>query len=105
MSILDHWILEGKTPVKVDTMTWARWLGDEVDKRRVQYHEKDGISVSTVFLGLNHQFGNGPPLLFETMIFGGEQDQWQDRCSTWEEAEEQHKIACAIAGIGNPDEW
>jgi hypothetical protein len=27
--------------------------------------------VSTVFLGLDHNFGmNGPPILFETMVFG-----------------------------------
>jgi hypothetical protein len=25
--------------------------------------------VSTVFLGMNHQFGDGPPLLWETMVF------------------------------------
>lgn len=29
----------------------------------------DGTVVSTVFLGLDHQFGDGPPLLFETMVF------------------------------------
>lgn len=26
--------------------------------------------VSTVFLGLDHQYGEGPPLVFETMVFG-----------------------------------
>ena len=25
--------------------------------------------VSTVWLGLNHRFGDGPPLIFETMVF------------------------------------
>lgn len=25
--------------------------------------------VSTVWMGLNHQYGDGPPLIFETMVF------------------------------------
>jgi hypothetical protein len=33
--------------------------------------------VSTVFLGTNHSFGFEPPLLFETMIFGGRFDDYQ----------------------------
>lgn len=28
-----------------------------------------GRVVSTVFLGIDHSFGFGPPLLFETMVF------------------------------------
>ena len=32
------------------------------------------IFVSTVFLGLDHSFGSGPPVLFETMIFGPARD-------------------------------
>lgn len=43
--------------------------------------------VSTVFLGLDHNYsGEGPPLLFETMIFGGKLDGGQWRYSTREEA-------------------
>lgn len=52
--------------------------------------------VSTVFLGLDHQFGDGPPLVFETMIFGGEHDQEQWRYSTIEEAREGHDRAVQI---------
>lgn len=29
--------------------------------------------------------------LFETMVFGGELDQGQDRCSTYEQALKMHK--------------
>lgn len=39
------------------------------------------IYVSTVFLGLDHSFGSFgecKPVLFETMIFGGEHDQYQE---------------------------
>lgn len=44
------------------------------------------VKVSTVFLTIDHQFNDGPPVLFETMIFGGEHDQWQDRYCTYQEA-------------------
>lgn len=91
----DHYILDGHTPVACDLMTWARMF--EKADRHVAKTEKGGVKVSTVFLGLNHQYGEGPPLLFETMIFGGEHDQYQDRCSTWEQAEKMHAEACALA--------
>lgn len=97
----DHFILEGKQPVKVDLMTWAKWLND--DARIVGKTAKDDVRVSTVFLGLDHRFGSeGPPLLFETMIFGGEHDQYQERCSTWDEAEAMHTKACELASLPSP---
>lgn len=37
------------------------------------------VRVSTVFLALNHQFVNGPPILWETMVFGGPTDGDMDR--------------------------
>jgi len=46
----------------------------------------EGCRISTVFLGIDHNFGDGPPLLFETMVFGGKLDQEQDRYSTYDEA-------------------
>ena len=91
----DKFILDGKTPVPADLMTWAAWF--EKADRHVAKEERDGVRVSTVFLGLDHSFGQGPPLLFETMIFGGEHDEYQERCSTWDEAEEMHKQACELA--------
>lgn len=43
------------------------------DARRVAFTElEDGSQVSTVFLVLDHDLsGEGPPLLYETMVFGG----------------------------------
>lgn len=48
------------------------------------------VHVSTVFLGFNHSFSNGPPILFETMVFGGEHDSYQNRYVTLEEARLGH---------------
>lgn len=56
----------------------------------------DDVHVSTVFLGLDHRFGEGEPILFETMIFGGKHDEYQERYCTWNEAAEGHKRAIEL---------
>src|SRR5882757_3426775 len=90
----DKYMLQGHEAVPVnDLLEWARWF--ETAKRQIATSfPAEGVRVSTVFLGLDHSFGSsGPPILFETMIFGGEHDQYQERYSTWEEAEAGHKRA------------
>lgn len=59
------------------------------------------IHISTVFLGINHNFtGEGPPIVFESMIFGGVFDRQQRRYATWEEAEQGH-IAMLAEVLGS----
>lgn len=85
-----YYILKGKTPIPVnDLLEWASTF--EKQNCRIALDEINDIKISTVFLGLDHQFGKGKPLLFETMVFGGELDGEQDRYHTWEEAERGHK--------------
>ena len=86
----DHYILDGHQAVPVDLVTWAHWF--EKAERHVANETIGDVRISTVFLGLDHQYGPGPPLLFETMVFGGSLDQEQTRCSTWEEAEHMHAV-------------
>ncbi len=87
-----RFILEGHTAVPCeDLMEWGRWYEDNRPALRVGDDDVNGVRVSTVFLGLDHSFGEGLPLLFETMIFKGPHDGWQDRYTTWEEAELGHK--------------
>lgn len=96
-----HFILAGRETFPVsDYMQWAVQFEDSA-KRRVAQDEVNGARVSTVFLGLNHQFGDGPPLLFETMIFGGWHDQYQDRYATWDEAEIGHAQALRMVRMWN----
>lgn len=86
------YILDGKTPVPLfDTTKW----GLKVDKI-IGKDQFGSVSVSTVFLGMDHSFSGGDPVLFETMIFGGEHDQYQERYCTWDEAEKGHQIACDL---------
>ena len=66
----------------------------------------EDVSVSTVFLYMDHSFNGGTPLLFETMIFGGLHDNHQLRYSTWEDAERGHEECCqmVLAVISNDRE-
>ena len=69
----DRYILneDNQAVPEPDLLTWARWLGTA--DRTVERTQVGVWEVSTIFLGLNHSFGDGgPPLLFETMVFGGE---------------------------------
>ena len=50
--------------------------------------------VSTVFLCLDHRFDRrGPPIVFETMVFGGPMDSEQWRYCTLDEAKVGHAAA------------
>lgn len=90
-----YWKLDGHKPVPTDdVLEWAKIY--EGTGRFVAQSEICGSRISTVFLGIDHGHGSGSPLLFETMIFDGPQDQYQERCSTWEEAEAQHQEACQL---------
>lgn len=91
-----YWVLDAdKRPVKTDdALVWGRYF--ETADRVVAKDEIDGARVSTVFLGIDHNWSDGPPVLFETMIFGGDHDGHQTRSSTWEDAEADHAKACAL---------
>jgi hypothetical protein len=60
-----------------DILTWGQWMHSA--DRAVLKTDVGDVHISTVFLGLDHSFYGGPPVLWETMIFGGafDQDQWR----------------------------
>lgn len=92
----NYYRLEGHNPVPCTNREWSHWF--ETTPRHVDKTELEGdVRVSTVFLGLDHSFGDGEPLLFETMIFGGPHDGYQERCSTWDQAVEMHRNAVEVA--------
>jgi hypothetical protein len=87
-----------------DAERWARWLERHPDQRRVEVTTVDRAEVSTVFLGINHQFGEGPPLIFETMIFGGRWDQCQWRWTTRAQSLAGHdQVVAALRAGNNPN--
>jgi hypothetical protein len=101
----EHYVLYKRKVFTVDFRTWAIWF--EVYSRNrgrviksTQVDRDPPIRVSTVFLGIDHGFnfsGDRPPILFETMIFGGEHNQYMDRYPTYEEALAGHQRACELA--------
>lgn len=84
-----------------DVLEWGRFF--EKRKKRIVKQETIGhYWVSTVFLGINHGFGTGPPVLFETMVFLDKEDPHDGRESgdcerycTWDEAAAGHEVVCA----------
>jgi hypothetical protein len=86
----DHYILENGVPRPVELLEWARWF--ETADRIVEKTEiSPEVDVSTVFLGVDHNFsGRGRAILFETMVFGGPMDQEQRRYATMGEAKRGH---------------
>jgi hypothetical protein len=76
-------------------MTLQQWAEtfEDIEGRRIGYTElPGGCQVSTVWLGLDHAFGDGPPLIFESMVFGPDSSVDLDciRYSTREQAELGH---------------
>jgi hypothetical protein len=115
------YILESKTVKSVSMIEWAKWMEDVKD-RHVAYTPvavgEKKCTVSTVFLGLDHNFtghAGDRPVLFETMVFydctpyenkfGRKIDhEWEEfmrRYSTWEEAEAGHEKLVAWLKAGN----
>ena len=85
-----------------DVMTWA--VGFEGEDKRVAETTVGEYWVSTVFIGLDFGIGEGPPLIFETMIFQAEGEgsaySFQARYSTEGEAEAGHALVVAQVEAG-----
>jgi len=90
MGMKKYTLNEKGTPVhEPDLITWARWLVSA--DRKVANETIGEAEVSTVFLGTDHNWGYGPPILWETMVFGGLLDQERYQCSgNREQAEAMH---------------
>jgi hypothetical protein len=94
------YILKDGEPVPADVETFARWRQADRNAVIVALDELSpgGARVSTVFLGIDHNFScQGPPVLFETMIFGGELDGRQVRYCARDEALAGHAEMLAKA--------
>ena len=99
-----HYVLNADHTVSVasDFLAWALWF--ETANRRVARDlcHDGAVEVSTVFLGRDHGFTqDAPPILFETMVFGGSLNDEQERYATWGEAENGH--AAMVARVRSVD--
>lgn len=86
---MKYYKLVNKIPVPVDSIEEANSSFKE--NHIIKQDVIEGILVSTIFLFMDHPFNyDSAPILFETMIFGGKHDQYQERYKTYEEAETGH---------------
>ena len=87
-----YFLNEDKTYREADVFEWGQQF-EKMD-RHVAEDMINGFRVSTVWLGLDHNYFGGPPLVLETMVFDESgQDVYMNRYTTWAEAEEGHKEA------------
>lgn len=98
---MKYYILdENHQVVEADMFIANAWLSSN-DRKRVALDEIGEFVVSTVFLFFDHSFHNdGPPILFETMIFSDNNMKLEGYCErycTWVEAMEGHQRAIEIA--------
>jgi hypothetical protein len=93
-----YYILVDRLPVPVDHDTWMRWF--ETSDRQIGDDKIGKTRVSTVFLGIDHNFyGSSGPVLFQTLIFDGPLADEMWRYSTYAEAERGHQEAVTQARI------
>mgnify|MGYP000154984527 CR=1 FL=1 len=88
---MDRYITDsdGQPLLCPDLMTWAAWM--ESGERRVALDVFGDVRVSTVFLGIDHRFDAGDPVLWETMVFGGPLDGEQERYTSRAAALDGHQ--------------
>jgi len=82
---------------------WAEWFENE-EHRIVEQTPIGPYFVSTVFLGIDHNFSRSDhaPVLWETMVFakdGQRRDLDCRRYASAEEAREGHRITCDLVRL------
>lgn len=98
---MTHYILDERgEPVPCDDVrVWGEWF--QTAERHVAQDMDEGegaaaVRVSTVFLGLDHAFNGGPPVLWETLVFGGPLDGEMLRYTSRAAALAGHREMCAL---------
>lgn len=91
---MKYYLNKDKTYRRAELMEWAEQF--ERMSRHVACEVVLGKKVSTIWLGLDHSFCGGEPLVFETMVFSEYDrgtDIYMDRYSTWDKAIAGHQKA------------
>lgn len=92
--MLKYYILdEEHRPIRArDAVEWAKFF-ENTTNRIVDWTQINSqVEVSTIFIGIDHRIlGSGPPILFETMVFGADDDSGEmARYSSWDDAVAGH---------------
>lgn len=101
----------------ITSATWVAMFEDhagrQIGRDLIELPGGSAALVSTVWIGLNHRYtGDGPPLIFETMIFWDSErydsDDYCERTATRAAALSAHDQAVAYArelGVGDASAW
>lgn len=95
-----HYILndQGEPEICLSLQRWGEFYSHP-ENRIIHQTQVGSILISTVFLGLDHRFGDGPPILWETMMFGwmlpAALQHYQERYTSRDHAEAGHWKAYA----------
>lgn len=100
---------ENKNVVESSMEEWATFIEGRLPAnfKHVGDDTINGHRVSTVFLGLCHNFGyhDKTPIVFETMVFKSRgKEIYQRRYCTWKQAEAGHQEAIQWVKNGCKDE-
>jgi hypothetical protein len=82
---------DGNPQPEPDLLAWAQWMGTY--SHSVVKREQVGprVRVSTIFLGAPSDISaDGPPLLWESMVFGGKLDGERERYASRADALDGH---------------
>jgi len=96
---LDEWSALISLPeykIVARDQVFVRDAHSQIDYEEGTARMRGVVSISTVWLGLDHSWWGGPPIIFETMIFGGAHDEAQWRYATHLEAIQGHADAVAL---------
>lgn len=98
----------------ISLAAWLALLGSPGAKR-VALTQVGPYMVSTVWLGLDHSFGAGDPLIFETMVFPAEgwadpternpAFEFQDRYASEQRAREGHAETVLLICATLSEQW
>ena len=86
---MTYYKLVNKVPVECSLMDWVISF---VKDKRIDFTELGLFKVSTIFLGIDHNFsGDGPPLLYETAVIDKNDNVVYRKChETLEQAKNGH---------------
>ena len=96
---------DGNPVPEPDTVKWGEWYSKAA--RHVAKTNIGKIFVSTVFLGLDHRIGgDGPPILWESLVFGGPLKDEGDRYASREAALAGHEAIVDLVKLATfGQEW
>tara|TARA_R110002050_G_scaffold124575_1_gene243753 strand:+ start:2960 stop:3292 length:333 start_codon:yes stop_codon:yes gene_type:complete len=101
---MTEYYLKNRKPVRFEDKIMDNPMGYiEVFRRRcgmgqlkIRKTYFNNCIASTIFLGFDHGIDDNKPVLFETMIFGGDNDGYQTRCCTHRQALAMHREAVKL---------